>query len=519
MNWVKLLNTKRVSEFESCSAKVKSKSPPGIRSAYEKDWDQIIFSYPFRRLQDKTQVIPFPKYDFVHTRLTHSLEVASIGRSLGKMAAKIIFKELNDNPEGKKFLEEEKLCPSDIGTLVGAACLAHDIGNPPFGHSGEDAIRNWFRNHFLSYTLDSSFHDFPPNDMPDASQLRQIKQSLDFSNYEGNATGFRILTKNCIRGINPTSALLGVFTKYPRESYYKVSKSEKPKLKDPELNPHIFKKTGIYQSERKIFEEVASNLGLIPKGDKNFVAFSRHPLAFLMEAADDIAYKMIDFEDGIRLGLIDFEKKYSKVEIFDKERGYISKNINETPLEILQKICGEEEVTATVTEIPHDKGKLCYLRAKVIDKITNLCFEVFQENYELIMQGVFQEELIKGIDSEILNEWKKLGYLVKSFVYSHTAVLESEASGFEVMEGLLNAFSVSSAICFSCGDSETLKDKKFRSLLPKEFMPGEEKKPNELSPDEIYDRMMKVLDYVGGMTDKYAVSLYRRIKGIQLPEK
>ena len=281
MDWRKLLSTTRVYDSKNGKNNTSTKSQfEDPRSPFERDFDQIIFSYPFRRLQDKTQVIPFPEFDFVHTRLTHSLEVASVGRSFGKLVTDLI-----EEKEEKEILG--KNTSSDIGALIAAACLAHDIGNPRFGHSGEDSISNYFKE----------------NDNSKKRILTTLseKQKEDLCKFEGNANGFRIIANNYGRGINPTYALLGAFTKYPRESYLEKEPSNIEELKSQA-------KYGFFQAEKEMFKNIAEELGLIRIEDigEDDIAYHRHPLAFLMEASDDIAYGMIDFEDGCRLGLIDF---------------------------------------------------------------------------------------------------------------------------------------------------------------------------------------------------------------------
>ena len=344
MDWRKLLSTTRISELGGCEKNKPSKSQfKDPRSHFERDFDQIIFSYPFRRLQDKTQVIPFPEFDFVHTRLTHSLEVASVGRSFGKLVTDLIEKK-----EGKDILG--KNTSSDIGALIAAACLAHDIGNPPFGHSGEDSISNYFRQrrdeferckkednkYYFTKTLfdfekykeeKGKYYEFKDSskkfeEIDRDKALPEIKRYNDLSNFEGNANGFRIIANNYGRGINPTCALLGTFTKYPRESYLEKKPSNIEELKSQA-------KYGFFQAEKEMFKNIAEELGLIRiegVGEED-IAYHRHPLAFLMEASDDIAYGMIDFEDGCRLGLIDFEKNY-KIKIKNKE-------FNKSPKQIL----------------------------------------------------------------------------------------------------------------------------------------------------------------------------------------
>jgi len=501
MNWEKLLCAKRISEFSSCQVAPRESNYAEVRSPFEKDFDQLIYSYPFRRLQDKTQVIPFPEFDFVHTRLTHSLEVASVGRSLGKMAAAKIFSEL-----GVEKIRELNLSPNDIGTLVAAACLAHDIGNPPFGHSGEGSISFYFKQHiddFLKLIVNL-------NTSPELDTY-ELKRWQDLIEFEGNANGFRIITRNCEKGINPTAALLGTFTKYPRESrLFSISSSE--------AIGKSMSKYGFFQSERDIFQQMATELELLkhPKVSKEDLAFCRHPLAFLMEASDDIAYGIIDFEDGCRLNLIDFNKTYTKIKFRNKKGKMEEHRIDASPVDLfidIAKMDSSYDEGKPIKEMEF-KEALSYLRSKVINVLTHECFQIFENHYESIMQGTFSNSLIDEIRPEIKDKMDKMKKLVKKYVYNYSPVLQSEASGFEVMYYLIDAFAVTSNICITCGEEPDERSLKLRSLLPEEYSPTEETEDNNLTSTEIYERLMLVLDYVSGMTDNYAMSMYRKIKGI-----
>ena len=529
MDWRKLLSTTRISELGGCEKNKPSKSQfKDPRSHFERDFDQIIFSYPFRRLQDKTQVIPFPEFDFVHTRLTHSLEVASVGRSFGKLVTDLIEKK-----EGKDILG--KNTSSDIGALIAAACLAHDIGNPPFGHSGEDSISNYFRQrrdeferckkednkYYFTKTLfdfekykeeKGKYYEFKDSskkfeEIDRDKALPEIKRYNDLSNFEGNANGFRIIANNYGRGINPTCALLGTFTKYPRESYLEKKPSNIEELKSQA-------KYGFFQAEKEMFKNIAEELGLIRiegVGEED-IAYHRHPLAFLMEASDDIAYGMIDFEDGCRLGLIDFEKNY-KIKIKNKE-------FNKSPKQILCDIAKFDNTfnKEKLNNFKDFKQQLAYLRSKVINVLIYKCFKVFTKNYEAIMtkDGGFDKDLISCIDKSTTENLDLIKNLIRKYVYQHPPVLQSEASGFEVIDFLIDSFATTSNICFTCGEEETAKQKKMRSLLPEEFQPEYEKQVQNLTGEDIYNRVLRILDYISGMTDKYAVHLYRRMRGIEI---
>lgn len=520
MDWRKLLSTTRVYNSQNDTSPESQFEDP--RSPFERDFDQIIFSYPFRRLQDKTQVIPFPEFDFVHTRLTHSLEVASVGRSFGKLVTDLI-----EEKEEKDILGKNK--SSDIGALIAAACLAHDIGNPPFGHSGEDSISNYFRqrrdeferckkedNTYYSpktlfdfekykekegkyYKFNDTSKKFEEIDRNKA--LPEIKKYNDLSNFEGNANGFRIIANNYGRGINPTYALLGTFTKYPRESYlgHNLTKEEERKKEHKSQS-----KYGFFQTEKKIFEKIAKDLKLIKiKGiGRGNIAYYRHPLAFLMEASDDIAYGMIDFEDGCRLGLIDFEKEY-KLEIKNNNS---SKKTKKSPKQILCEIATVDKSfnKNKLNNLKDYKQQLSYLRSKVINVLIHKCFEVFKNNYNDIMVGEFDKDLISCISDGIVKEnLECIKVLIRKYVYQHPPVLQSEASGFEVIEYLIDSFASTINI-----EEKTTKQKKMRNLLPEEFQPKDEK--------DNYKQVLRILDYISGMTDKYAVHLYRRMRGIEI---
>src|SRR5690606_11660602 len=262
-------------------------------------------------------------------------------------------------------------------------------------------------------------------------------------------------------------------------------------------------------------------LGLIKvKGiGENDSAYYRHPLAFLMEASDDIAYGMIDFEDGCRLGLIDFDKKYSSISLRNKENKKKTVVINKSPKEILTEIAELDEAFSVekLNSYSDFKQQISYLRSKVINVIIHQCFNVFKKEYEKIMTGQFDKALIDCIENDsIKSNLELMGTLVRKYVYQYSPVLESEASGFEVMEHLINSFAITSNICYSCGEEETARDKKLRSLLPDEFQPANEIEIENLTDEEKYERVIKVLDFISGMTDKFAVNLYKKIKGIDI---
>ena len=420
------------------------------RSAFERDFDRIIFSQPFRRLQDKTQVFPVPDHDFVHTRLTHSLEVSSVSRSLGKNAGKVVV-------ERNKDLAKEGLSEFDLGAITAAAALAHDMGNPPFGHSGEKAISDFFLQHETGKMIQAEVNE---------------KEWADLSNFEGNAMGFRLMNKRGYQGLNLTYATQMAFTKYPKESWLKA---------DPDRKSQ--KKYGFFQAEREQFEEIAEASGLKRLGSE--LAWCRHPLAFLVEAADDICYHIIDLEDGCRMGLVSYE----------------------TALELLAPIIGEDFQPEKLERIGSRFEKIGMLRALAIGKLIDQCTQVFLDEEKNILEGRFDQDLIRSIPSKpALDEIMRLSI---RDIYRSRLVLEKEVAGFEVISGLFETF-LSSAHLYH-KKSHSHKHKSILRLLPEESM---------LALDEAqttYDVSMAMIDFITSMTDRYALALFRKIKGITLP--
>lgn len=431
MNWQSLLASKRLGD--------KASTTSSERTDFERDFDRIIFSNAFRRLQNKTQVIPLPESDFVHTRLTHSLEVASLGRSLGKRVAKEI---ISQNPEIQHFND------FDFGAIVASACLAHDIGNPPFGHAGEDAIREFFVNG-NGKKFENVFTE---------------KEFRDLTLFEGNANGFRILT-NSQENIRLTSATLAAFTKYPCESAFANKKTEDTAKK----------KFGFFQAEKLFFKQIAETTNLIKH--ENF-CYARHPFAFLMEAADDICYGIIDFEDGYKLKQISFE----------------------TAEKHLKELANKRFSKIRYKEIPNKRDKLAYLRALSIAQLVDEAATVFLENEEKILEAKFPESLLKSTPSFAL--MKEILDISIEKIYTFPPAVEIEAAGYKVLAGLLDVFT--NAVI----SPESNYSKQIRALIP-DYYEFEEKTD--------YEKVLTVLDYVAGMSDSFAVALYRKINGISLP--
>lgn len=454
LDWKKLLSSTRLGEKKSALQNYSDG-----RSEFQRDFDRVVFSSAFRRLQDKTQVFPLPESDFVHNRLTHSLEVSCVGHSLGNLVGE---KVLSRN---RKL--QTKITKFHFGEIVAAACLAHDIGNPPFGHSGESAISEYFRN---------------GNGKVFESDL-SIKQWNDLTSFEGNAQGFRILTRlqnpNIKGGLHLTAAMLAAFTKYPRESISaNVNIPGRAK---------IYKKFGFFQSEKDIFIEIAEDVGLKEYSlDSNILWYIRHPLAFLVEAADDICYRIMDLEDGFRLGLLSFR---------DSEN-------------LLMPLIQKKDLNNYNLRDKNDK--IGYLRAKVISSLVNQLSEIFLDEGHNILSGKFLTDLISHLPT--IKYLKIIEEISITKIYSYESVVEREAAGYEVLGGLLDSFI--NSVNESAQNKISPKSATLLKLLPDQFG-GRDGRPAL----DLYSRLLSVIDFVSGMTDTFAVSLYRKIKGISLPGK
>ena len=442
MKWEKLLSLKKHGDTFVRNRRDEKET----RIGFEVDYDRIIFSSAFRSLQDKTQVIPLSKTDFVHTRLTHSLEVSVVGRSLGRLVGAEV---LSKYP----YLSEELgYTVNDFGAIVAAASLAHDIGNPPFGHSGEKAIGDFFsRGKGLIYK--ESLTD---------------KEWQDLIEFEGNANGFSLLTKSrpgIEGGLRISYATLGAFMKYPKESL--------PKKPTRDV---CDKKYGFFQSDKEAFIDVASELGLLMK-DRLETGFYRHPLAYLVEAADDICYTIIDFEDGINLGWIP----------------------EEHALEFLIKIVQNSINSQKYAQLTSKEDRVSYLRALAIGSLINEVTRVFVENEERILAGDFPFALTEKC--AFVAQMKDVISVSINNVYQSKEVIEKEVVGYQVIHTLLEHF------CTAYNNhyygEETHYDSLILKLLPEKYR-GES--------DSVYERLMNICHFVSMLTDGKALELYRAIK-------
>ena len=441
MNWKTLLSSQRTGQ--------KPLPSELYRSAFEQDYDRIIFSHPFRRLQDKTQVHPLPEHDFVHTRLTHSLEVSSVGRSLGKRVGEVVLQRHPDLQNNYSLF--------DFGAIVAAASLAHDLGNPPFGHAGEDAISDFFVHHQGGGAFKDNVNE---------------ECWADLTKFEGNAQGFRILNKNQF-GLKLTFATLGAFTKYPCPSFFPARDKTKRSQK----------KYGFFQTECRIFAEVATELELIGWGKE---VWCRHPLAYLVEAADDICYSIIDLEDGCSLGLVSFtEAKHLFEAVITKSKSKLGK---------LEGIRSQAE-------------KIGYLRALAIADLMEECTTIFLDHENEILNGKFDKALCDVCPSkEALKQIIKISI---DKIYCARSVVEIEAAGHEVLPGLLEEFTKACTLIMEQKTSR--KYSNLQKLLPDGMISS-----IKADPKNYYMMLRNTIDYISGMTDRHAISLYRKIKGMSL---
>ncbi len=425
------------------------------RTDFQRDFDRIIFSSAFRRLQNKTQVFPLPGSVFVHNRLTHSLEVSSVGRSLGSLVGEFIVqnfeKDLNEN--SKDFYL------NNLSNVIAAACLCHDVGNPAFGHSGEDAIASYFEK---NQSLTGLFTD---------------KEWADLVNFEGNANAIRVLTHQQKGkdegGTQLTHTTLASIAKYPCEAIAK---------KKGTLHR---KKFGFFQNEKNTFLEIAKSVNMIAESDEPII-FKRHPFVWLVEAADDICYNIIDMEDAHRLGIVSTK---------DCENLFLDliKSENQNTKRVEDKL-------AILT---NSNERISYLRAKVINALINKSIEIYQQNFDKILNGT--------LDKALLDTYKKENpslQEIESFsiakIYGHRSVVEIENAGYNVMYELLNHFIPP---IIKENSERKSYDKKALQLMPQQF---------HYEDGTTYQKVLGVIDFVSGMTDNFATDLYRKIKGIDI---
>ena len=443
MEWKKLISNKRFGQEH------KHAERHDDRSEFKRDYDRLIFSSAFRRLQNKTQVFPLPGSIFVHNRLTHSLEVASVGMSLGNdISRRIILKR----PELKDTLFEE------IGTIVSAACLAHDLGNPPFGHSGEKAIQTFFSEgagQSIKSMVSQAFWD-------------------DITHFEGNANGFRILTHRFKGrrqgGFVMTYPMLASIVKYPFASSLAGSHG----------------KFGFFTSETDSYQKIAEELGIIRKSKEGEpLEYARHPLVYLVEAADDICYEIMDIEDSHKLKILSYdETEHLLLNFFEKD---IQQKIH-------QRIIDEG--------LTDENEKVVYMRASVIGKLENECVKAFLDHEEEILEGTFQGCLIDHISEHQKKAYKECEKTSYNKIYQSKPVLDIELSGYKIMATLMEVF-----IDAAVNPTRFYSQQLIRRVSSQ----------YDIENANLEERIMAVIDYISGMTDIYALDIYQKINGISLP--
>lgn len=460
MNWSMLYSSRRTGDTQD-----KVANPDHVRNSFIRDYDRIIFSSAFRRLQNKTQVFPLPGAVFVHNRLTHSLEVASVGRSLGKSVGEEIAHKYPQYGDG--FVDFYR---HDLQSVIAAACLGHDIGNPPFGHSGEDAIRHYFQQ-------------ISGDDRKIIEAALTPNQIRDFEYFEGNSNALRVLThpfNETDSSYKLTYTTLAAIVKYPCASIEGFRK---------DTGLIATKKSGYFDSEQATFTAIAKELGM-HKQEGFGTVYDRHPFVYLTEAADDICYRVIDLEDAHRLHIVSFEKfKELFLPFFDDEQGYNS------PEYVLKKL-------ATIND---DNQKVQFIRAKWIGLMINKLTSAFINNEAALLTGTLQNDLLQCLSAKDCELIKAINKFSAKYIYDYRSVVEIEIAGFNVIGGLLKEFT--QAILHP----SDMRGAKLLQLLPTQFAITGQK-------DKLYQDLQSVVDFIAGMTDLYAIDLYRKITGISIPE-
>lgn len=436
MDWSSLLSTYRLGQA--------AHPEPSVRSDFQRDGDRLLFSAAFRRMQDKTQVFPLEKNDYVRTRLTHSLEVSCVGRSLGtSVGAQMI--------ERYPELHTHGIQAADIGDIVAAACLAHDIGNPPFGHFGEQAMCDYFLSGNGAHILD---------------HLGNAQEREDLRHIEGNAQGFRIVNRlespDNHGGLRLTAATLAASSKYPALA-----------------GTRSYSKNGCYFDDWADFCTIFSQLGLTRIHETRW---QRHPLSFLMEAADDICYLIVDIEDAYQIGQIDYDVARDKLSA------------------LAQGLADEQRFAAMRSR----SDQLAYLRAKAIGQLVHETVDVFWQVESALLDGTHEKPLLENIPSYAALE--ALREFAMRHIYVSRPVVEVQIAGHRILTGLMDIFC--QTILNDAQKRASRRDRMILALLPARYT-----RHNA----SLYQRLLGVCDYISGMTDSYAVSLYKKLTGISLP--
>lgn len=440
MDWNKLICTIRLGLENYHDPKEQD------RTEFQRDYDRLVFSAPFRRLQNKTQVFPLPNTIFVHNRLTHSLEVSCVGRSIGNRVSKFL---------KEKYGDSISTHVDDLGSIVSAACLAHDMGNPPFGHSGETAISSFFS-------------EGAGMELKDKYGITN-EQWADFTHFDGNANAFRLLTHR-FEGRREGGFVLTYPTLLSIVKYPYISSDVKGKKN----------KFGFFQSDFDTYKKIADYLGIEKKADGKY---SRHPLVYLVEAADDICYEIMDIEDALKMRLLD------KDETFNLLLGFFSE----------EKQARRRERMSFVDDV---NEQVAYLRSSVIGVLIEECADVFIKNEEKILAGEFEGSLIDYVSERVGNAYKECQRVSAKKIYKSKEVVDIEIAGYNIIYTLIEK-EIDAVF-----NADKAYSKQLLARIPSQFA---------VSSESPYERILAVLDHVSGMTDVYALDLYRKIKGISLP--
>lgn len=438
MEWEKLISDKRLGLEEYHDARKHT------RSDFQRDYDRLIFSSPFRRMQNKTQVFPLPGSVFVHNRLTHSLEVSTVGRSLARETVDFLLE--------KDSSEKRKKALSHVPDIVATACLSHDLGNPPFGHSGEKTISTWFtegQGQYLQSVLDE-------------------RQWADFANFEGNANSFRLLTHQFVGrrkgGFAMTYSSIAAMVKYPWTSLHAGEKG----------------KFGFFKSEESDYRKIAEELG-IPELSPG--VFPRHPLVYLMEASDDICYQIMDIEDSHRLGILNFQ------EVCDLFLPFFPETLR-------------DKTRRGMAYLEDPNEKVAFMRSGIIGRLVGSCAAAFAESEEDILRGASVRPLVEIIDPQMAKAYADCAVLAAQRIYVAPHVVDVDIAGNRILTYLLDVLM----------EAVMNPEKNFSQLLlykmPEQY---------DFRAPDLYERIQAVLDHVSGMTDVYALDLFRKLNGHSLP--
>jgi len=443
MDWLRLISNKRLGQEDRHVARHDD------RSEFKRDSDRLMFSAPFRRLQNKTQVFPLPGSVFVHNRLTHSLEVSCVGMSLGNDVARQLIAR---HPQLGSTLFEE------IGSIVAAACLAHDMGNPPFGHSGERAIQAFFSE--------------GPG-LPLRERLSPVFWS-DITHFEGNANAFRLLAHRFKGrregGFVLTYSTLASIVKYPHSSTLSGRKG----------------KFGFFGTEQPLYRKIADDLGIrLLEASDNGCRYARHPLVYLVEAADDICYEIMDIEDAHKLKILSYEETEALLLGF----------FDEATQQRMKRRIVEERIDDT-------NEKVVYMRSSVIGLLEHACVETFVANEERILAGELTGGLLDHVDEHTRMAYRRCVEVSKARIYNSKPVLDVELSGYKIIETLMEQMT----------RAVVSPDRYYSQQLIQRVS-----SQYDIHADDLETRLMAVIDFISGMTDVYALDIYQKINGISLP--